>query len=342
MTSRELVNRVQRRLRREMNDRSLKVGHTGTLDPLADGLVVIAVGAAARLTPWMLQHAKRYSATFRFGESSVSGDLEEPVTPLADAPIPSHAEVQTACESLLGWIDQTPPSHSAIWVDGQRAHERIRRGETVDMPTRQVWIDSIDVSSYDYPNLNVDVRCGSGTYLRTLGMDIATRCQTVAVMTRLTRTEVGPFDLETAVEPIPPHDPPPTDPAHRDVGLTPMPAANPLAGTTFTPGNVGLWDRIESPLMALAHLPFFSLSDEDTVRVRSGIWIDGDPESPSEAALASTAHRALAPDKPYGEHGQTEPPPAECLAIDPEGELAGILRRKQGHWAPYRVFAKSK
>ncbi|MFG0288132.1 MAG: tRNA pseudouridine(55) synthase TruB [Rhodopirellula sp. JB044] len=327
MTSRDLVNRVQRRLRREMNQRKLKVGHTGTLDPLADGLVVVAVAAGARLTPWMLQHSKRYLARFELGISSVSGDLEEPTTPMANATEPSAAEIQDAVDGMHGWIDQIPPAHSAIWVDGKRAHERAREGEDVAMPTRRVWIDEIRIVGYDYPNLVVDVRCGSGTYLRTLGMDIARRCGSVAVMTGLTRTAVGPYEIEDAIAQVPPNDPPPPNLAQLQEGLSPM------------DGIKSLMSCIRDPMSGLKHLPHLHLDAEQSCRARNGLPVDGMPTQPSEADLASAGFRAETPTKPYGEHGQTEGPPEECIGVDVDGKLAAVLRRKGGRWAPYRVFA---
>ncbi|MBB3206960.1 tRNA pseudouridine55 synthase [Rhodopirellula rubra] len=326
MTSRDLVNRVQRRLRREMNERKLKVGHTGTLDPLADGLVVVAVGPGARLTPWLLQHAKRYVARFELGVSSISGDLEEPTTPLVGAPQPSADEIQSATEALHGWIDQIPPTHSAIWVDGKRAHERARRGEDVEMPTRRVWIDEISVVRYEYPNLEIDVRCGSGTYLRSLGMDIAQRCGSVAVMTGLTRTEVGPFDIASAVSEVPPNDPPPENFDRLYEGLSPMKDCESLQSC------------IRDPMWGLGHMPRLRLSVEQTQRARTGLPVTGESEQPSAAELAHTGHRAKSPAKPFGEHGQTEAPPEECIGIDVDGRLVAVLRMKLGRWAPYRVF----
>lgn len=330
MTSRQLVNRVQRRLRRELSDGKLKVGHTGTLDPLADGLVIIAVGAAARLTPWLLQHAKRYVARFELGVSSASGDLEEPVVALAGAPRPSHSEILHACQQLQGWIDQIPPGHSAIWVDGERAHQRVRRGEHVDMPTRRVWIDSIEVVRYDYPHLDVDVRCGSGTYLRSLGMDIAAHCQSVAVMTRLTRSEVGPFDLATAVADLPPDDPPPIDRAKLAEGLTAM-------------AGIGkLQNAIQSPIVGLAHLPSLLLNDEGVSRLRYGLSVTGEPRLPSQADRDRTGHRAESAQHVSGNSQIDGSPPDECVAVDRRGDLVAVLRSKRGQWAPYRVFAASR
>lgn len=330
MTSRQLVNRVQRRLRRELNDRKLKVGHTGTLDPLADGLVIIAVGAAARLTPWLLQHAKRYVARFELGVSSASGDLEEPVTALVGAPQPSPAEILQACHNLQGWIEQTPPGHSAIWVDGERAHHRVRRGEQVDMPTRRVWIDSITVIRYEYPYLDVDVRCGSGTYLRSLGMDIAAQCQSVAVMTQLTRSEVGPYELAAAVTELPPSDPAPSDGARLGTGLTAM-------------AGIGeLRNAIQSPILGLAHLPSLQLDDVGVSRLRYGLSVTGQPQMPSQLDVDRTGYRAESASHVSGNAALNSFSLEECVAVDSRGDLVAVLRPKRGNWAPYRVFAASR
>lgn len=322
MTSRDLANRVQRRLRREAENRKLKVGHTGTLDPLASGLVILAVGAATRLTPWMLKPTKRYTGTFRLGAYSESGDLEEPVTEVAGAPIPSRSQVEAAITRQLGWIDQTPPTHSAIWVDGQRAHERVRRGEEVEMPTRRVWIESIELIRYDYPFLEVDVTCGSGTYLRSLGNDIAQACQTTAVMTDLIRTEAGNFQLGDAAYPIPPNDPPPVDGMPLRHGLSPM----------TLPRSPWLCDHIVSPVPSLAHMPSLQLDEEDARRVRHGLshHAKPDPQPP-------TCHRVTPVDQTQTD--PTNPSPTEIICLDPDGDLVAIMRLKKDQWEPYRVFA---
>ena len=322
MTSRDLANRVQRRLRRETENRKLKVGHTGTLDPLASGLVILAVGAATRLTPWMLKPTKRYTGTFRMGAYSESGDLEEPVVELPDAPIPSLAQIESAISELQGWIDQTPPTHSAIWVDGERAHERVRRGEEVQMPTRRVWIQSIELIRYDYPTLQVDVVCGSGTYLRSLGNDIARVCQTAAVMTDLIRTEAGNFEICDAMNQIPPNDPPPVHGMPARHGLTPMTLA-------LSPW---LCDHIVSPVPSLMHMPSLQVDEEDARRVRHGLSHHAiiTPQSP-------TCLRVTPVD--ITRHDPTASDPEEIICLDPDGGLAAIMRRKKDQWEPYRVFA---
>jgi len=199
MTSRDVVNIVQRRVRSELQRRDVKVGHAGTLDPLAEGVLVIGVGPASRLVPYVQQQPKQYRATFRFGESTLSGDLEGDVTRYPDLPQPSRDQIDVAAAGLTGTIEQTPPAHSAIWVDGQRAYKRIRAGESFEMPSRSVEVHSLDVLRYEYPEIDIDVVCGSGTYIRSLGIDLAAAVGSVAVMSHLVRNGVGPFKIEDAI-----------------------------------------------------------------------------------------------------------------------------------------------
>lgn len=351
MTSRDLANRVQRRLRRETENRKLKVGHTGTLDPLAQGLVVLAVGAATRLTPWMLRPTKRYRAKFRLGAYSDSGDLEEPVVELEDPPVPTRDQVEHSLKQFLGWIDQTPPTHSAIWVKGERAHERIRRGEQIDMPTRRVWIGSIDLIDYRYPTIELDVVCGSGTYLRSLGIDLGLACGTAAVMTDLCRTATGNFDLESAINGIPPNDPPPVDGKSTRYGLTPMHDLAAAAAST-DPAERSAWlgDYLVPPMTALVHMPQLQLDAVDARRVRNGLLVEGDADPPrrSQVPPPDPMANGRADDQPEERPQDTSSDdssqivsgdPPEIITVDPHGELVAIMRRKRNQWAPYRVFA---
>lgn len=178
--------------------KALKVGHAGTLDPLAEGVLVVAVGPASRLTEYMHQTEKEYRADFRLGSESASGDLEEPAHQHAGLPVPTERQLIDATSRFLGTISQIPPAHSAIKVDGRAAYKRLREGQTVTVPERQVVIHDLKVIAYDFPDLTLDIVCGSGTYIRTLGMDLAAAVGTKAVMTRLIRTRVGPFHMENA------------------------------------------------------------------------------------------------------------------------------------------------
>lgn len=195
MTSRDVVNIVQRRLRKSKT----KVGHAGTLDPLAEGVLVLGVGSAVRLVSYVQQQPKHYLATFRLGASTISGDLEGDLTLHPELPVPSRSQLEDAAAGLVGQIQQVPPAHSAIWVDGQRAHRRIRAGEVFEMPTRQVQIDSLKILRYEYPEVDLDIVCGSGTYIRTLGIDLAMAAGSNAVMTHLRRVGIGDFQYEDAI-----------------------------------------------------------------------------------------------------------------------------------------------
>ena len=194
MTSRDVVNVVQRRL-----PRKTKVGHAGTLDPLAEGVLVLGVGPAVRLVPYVQQQPKHYLATFRIGSSSVSGDLEGDISEFPDLPIPTREQLEQAARDLTGQIEQVPPAHSAIWINGKRAHQRIRAGETFDMPSRKVEIHALNITRYEFPEVDLNVMCGSGTYIRTLGNDLAVNAGSTAVMSFLSRTGVGPFVIENAL-----------------------------------------------------------------------------------------------------------------------------------------------
>ena len=193
MTSRDVVNVVQRRYR------GVKVGHAGTLDPLANGVLVLGVGPAVRLVPYVQQTSKRYHASFRLGAWSPSGDTEEEITEAQDRPVPTLCQLQDAAARLTGDIDQTPPAYSAIWIAGQRAYDRVRRGEQFEVPSRRVRVDSFVLTRYAYPEVEAEISCGSGTYIRSLGIDLARQCGTVALMTGLRRVAVGPFSIDSAL-----------------------------------------------------------------------------------------------------------------------------------------------
>ena len=201
MTSRDLVNIVQRRLHTGISkgEGKLKVGHCGTLDPLATGVMVVAVGSAVRLTPYILKQPKRYIGQFRLAASSETGDLEMGYTDHPELPQVTGEQVQSACKQLTGQIEQVPPAYSAIWVDGQRAYERVRRGESVQMPSRTVQIHQLNLTHFDYPSMTLDIVCGSGTYIRTLGDDVAKVHDSLAVMTNLVRVGVGDFQIADAI-----------------------------------------------------------------------------------------------------------------------------------------------
>lgn len=194
VTSRWVVDRVQRFVRPD------KVGHAGTLDPLATGVLVVAVGQATRLIEYVQGMSKRYRATFLLGRSSPTEDTDGEVTELPNAPIPSRDQIVRCAASFVGEIQQRPPAYSAIKVAGQRAYDLARAGKTVDLAARPVRVDRIEVLEYDYPQLHLEIECGGGTYVRTLGREMAETMETCAVMSALERTAIGDFEVAAAMD----------------------------------------------------------------------------------------------------------------------------------------------
>lgn len=181
--------------------RPAKIGHAGTLDPLATGVLVLCIGPATRLVPYLHDQAKEYEAEFEFGLRSSTDDVEGDVEQEPDARAPVRAEIESVLPQFIGQIEQVPPAFSAVKIRGQRAYELARRGKTPQVTPRTVEVSELRILDYDYPRLRLSIRCGSGTYIRSLGRDLACALGTSAVMSRLVRTRVGSFTLESAVPP---------------------------------------------------------------------------------------------------------------------------------------------
>ena len=195
VTSRWVVDQVQRLVR------PAKVGHAGTLDPLACGILVIGIGQATRLVEYVQQMPKHYRATFLLGRSSTTEDIEGDVTLLPDPPQPSLDQLRQGADALTGAIAQRPPDYSALKISGQRAYNLARAGREVELAPRRIEIHRIEITRYEYPELCLNVECGSGTYIRSLGRDLAELSGTCAVMSALTRTAIGRFTLDEALDP---------------------------------------------------------------------------------------------------------------------------------------------
>lgn len=181
-------------------DRKIKIGHAGTLDPLANGVLVVGVGRALKLISYVQQQRKTYVAGFRLGFSSPSEDIETELTQLDAPPVPTRKEIESVLPEFLGEILQKPPIFSALKVNGKKAYDLARQGKTPELTPRPIQIYALKILEYDYPKLTIKIICGSGTYVRSLGRDIARRLGTEAVMASLTRTGVGCFHLEDALE----------------------------------------------------------------------------------------------------------------------------------------------
>lgn len=196
MTSFGVVARV-RRVLSERAGMKVKVGHTGTLDPFATGLLILCVGKETKNAMGYTKLDKVYEATVRLGQTSTTGDPEGDVTDVSDTQ-PSREDIEAALEKFIGEITQRPPIYSAIKVGGQRAYDLARAGKEVEIPERQVMIHSIEMIDYTYPELKIRTHVSSGTYIRTLAEDIGKVLGTGAYCTQLRRTKVADWDVANA------------------------------------------------------------------------------------------------------------------------------------------------
>jgi tRNA pseudouridine55 synthase len=218
------------KVRGALGGRTVKVGHAGTLDPFATGLLALLVGRATRLAPYLVGLDKRYRTTLQFGVRSDTGDTEGVLEP-GEEPLPDAAELARACAGFVGAISQVPPATSAIKIDGKRAYALARAGVEVEMPAREVQVHALDVVSYDPASGRavVDVHCSKGTYVRSLARDLGDAVGCGAYCAELRRTAIGHLALERA-------------------GSLEAVAADPLGGSWRMPCGE-----------ALAHLPARSL-----------------------------------------------------------------------------------
>jgi tRNA pseudouridine55 synthase len=169
------------------------------LDPIAEGVLLIAVGQAVRLVDWIHLLPKKYRGTFDLGKTSPSVDTASEVTIVSNAIVPRMEEVQAILAEFRGTIAQIPPIYSAVRIAGKRAYESARAGLSVDVPARKVTIHGLSVTEFTYPKLVLDVECSTGTYIRSLGRDIARRLGTDAIMTKLLRLSIGDLVSSHAV-----------------------------------------------------------------------------------------------------------------------------------------------
>ncbi|MBX9679396.1 MAG: tRNA pseudouridine(55) synthase TruB [Gemmataceae bacterium] len=191
---------------RDALDRALKwfprrtrMGHTGTLDPLATGILVACIGWTTRLADYVQAMPKEYVAGVRFGSRSATDDAEGPIEPVANAWMPDEGMLRTALASFVGEIPQTPPAFSAAKVVGRRAYSLARRGQDVQLEPRVVRIYAIELRRFDGISAELHVRCGKGTYIRSLARDLGEKLGCGAYLEALQRTRVGPFDEPRAL-----------------------------------------------------------------------------------------------------------------------------------------------
>ncbi len=202
MTSHDVVSRVRRLAG------TRKVGHAGTLDPMATGVLVLGVNRATRLLGHLMLTEKAYDATIRLGVATTTDDAEGETTAVASAAGLDEATVRAALAEFVGDIEQVPTAVSAIKVDGKRAYQRVRDGEDVQLKARPVTVHELVVtgvrravaadSATEVLDVDVSVRCSSGTYIRAIARDLGARLGVGGHLTALRRTAVGPYDLDTA------------------------------------------------------------------------------------------------------------------------------------------------
>jgi tRNA pseudouridine55 synthase len=193
MTSRDVVNRVVKFAK------TRRVGHAGTLDPLATGVLVVAIEKATRLVEYVQQQPKIYEAEFLLGQSSDTDDIEGRIEHRLVSQPPTRAEIEQVLSRFQGEIDQLPPKYSALKIGGRAAYDLARKGLEVDLKPRRIRIDLIELTGFDYPRVEMTVACGSGTYIRSIARDLGEALGVGGLMSRLRRTAVGVFQIADAV-----------------------------------------------------------------------------------------------------------------------------------------------
>lgn len=241
MTSRQTVTRVRNLLRKAGYSRKVKVGHCGTLDPLATGLVVLCIGRSTRLVQMIQERPKTYTGTFQLGRVTSTDDCTGEI--LSETAVDSKSVTQERLRELLpeftGYIEQVPPKFSAVHVDGKRAYKLARQGKDVELTPRQVQIFRLELTVFDLPEFELKIECGSGTYIRSLGRDIGERLGCGATMNALSRSAIGEFSLDSAIRP-----------------------------DRLNPENIESF--VQPPIKAVSHLPSVQISEQQKQTVYDG------------------------------------------------------------------------
>lgn len=199
-TSMTVCRVVKRALRASGVSKTVKVGHGGTLDPLATGVVVVLVSRqATRMSDAIMAGQKTYLATVDLSHRSTTDDAEGELTAINVFRAPTREEIEHTLTRFLGDIEQVPPAHSAVWVNGQRAYDLARAGKNPILKARTVHVDAIILRNYAFPVLTIEIICGKGTYIRSLARDIGLALGTGGMLSSLRRTKVGPYTIEKAI-----------------------------------------------------------------------------------------------------------------------------------------------
>ncbi len=251
LTSRQVVNRIQRLAK------PAKVGHAGTLDPMATGVLAVCVGRATRLVPYIQNYHKKYNAQFVLGKRSNTDDITGDVTEAPNFPEINQSDIEKLLPQFRGIIQQTPPQFSAVHIDGKRAYQLARQGEQVEIPSRDVEVYELEMTQFDFPDFTLEMKCGSGTYVRSIGRDMGELLKCGAVMTNLVRTEIGLYNI-----------------------------ANTVLLDEITEENWG--DFLLPPSTAVCNLPSYHLTNTDCQQVIHGrpVLLKEEITFPSQATVA--------------------------------------------------------
>ena len=194
-----VVARVRRVLSQRLGVKKVKVGHTGTLDPFATGLLILLAGKATKRSNDFLKLDKEYIAEIKLGETSTTGDPEGEIVKSYSGEPKTEDMVKKVVQSFVGEILQKVPAFSAVKINGRRAYELARKGMEVETPTRKVHIYNIEILDYSWPILKIRTEVSSGTYIRTLGEDIGAELGTGAYVTSLRRTKIDKYSVDDAM-----------------------------------------------------------------------------------------------------------------------------------------------
>lgn len=262
VTSRDVVNLIQRAVKdqlqlqepvlppRQGKVKPAKVGHAGTLDPLASGVLAVCVGPATRLIQYIQQMQKTYIACFLLGQVSDTDDLEGEVRPTTGAVLPDRDQLRAQLRRFVGQIEQAPPAYSAVKIQGRRAYRLARSGRNVSPAARTVRVDAIQLLNYSPPEVQVRIRCGSGVYIRSIGRDLGAALGCGALMSSLQRTAIGCFEIQQAA------------PLER------------LADS---------WQsRLLPPRLAVCELPSVTIDEEDGRRLAQGLPVSAPQVAPDQ------------------------------------------------------------
>jgi tRNA pseudouridine55 synthase len=295
MTSHDVVAHIRRAARQK------RVGHAGTLDPAATGVLVVALGNATRLIEYVQDStSKRYLATVQLGTTTTTDDAEGEVLTTSAVPALDRAAIEQALEPFCGEIMQVPPMYSALHHQGRRLHELAREGIVVELAARPVVIERLELIDWIAPLLTLDVMCSKGTYIRSLARDLGEALGCGAHLQALRRTAVGTFLIEDAV---------PLDTVTGWQGDEVTKALDTITLTPAPPHLVTLSARLLPPELAVADWPAVALGSVAAQRVRNGLAI----ELPDTNADRVRAH-------------------------GPEGALLALLVRAGDVWKPQKVF----